>query len=130
MPIQFQYRIYRQDLQNNPDILYVFGDNLERIGLGGQAAEMRGEPNAIGVATKRSPTMLKDAFFYDETFEDNKRILKEEFSPIVDALEQGKTVVIPSDGLGTGLSRLPETAPQTARFIELIIENLREKYNV
>ena len=35
-----QKMIYRQDLGENTDILYVFGDNLERYGYGGQAKEM------------------------------------------------------------------------------------------
>lgn len=35
-----QFRIYRKDIQANPHILYIFGDNLDRKGFGGQAAEM------------------------------------------------------------------------------------------
>ena len=32
--------IKRDKLKSNPDILYLFGDNLLRKGLGGQAKEM------------------------------------------------------------------------------------------
>jgi hypothetical protein len=42
MPILYQHRIYRMDLIANPNILYVFGDNTKRVGMGGQAGEMRG----------------------------------------------------------------------------------------
>lgn len=55
MIVLHQKFIFREDLQANPDVYYLFGDNVERRGLGGQAKEMRGEPNAIGVATK-APT--------------------------------------------------------------------------
>ncbi|MEC7290450.1 MAG: hypothetical protein VXW22_10215, partial [Pseudomonadota bacterium] len=55
MIILRQHRIYRQDLRANPGTIYVFGDNTERVGLGGQAKEMRGEPNARGIATLWSP---------------------------------------------------------------------------
>lgn len=41
--------IKRQDLKSNPNTQYLFGDNLKRSGFGGQAKEMRGEPNAIGI---------------------------------------------------------------------------------
>lgn len=34
--------IKREDLQNNPNIIYLFGDNVSRIGMGNQAGEMRG----------------------------------------------------------------------------------------
>jgi len=47
--------IERSMLQADPEARFVFGDNAERWGLGGQAKEMRGEPNAIGVATLWSP---------------------------------------------------------------------------
>jgi hypothetical protein len=52
MPIIYQKFIRRQDLRNNRDKFYVFGDNMQRIGYGGQARDMRGEPNAIGAVTK------------------------------------------------------------------------------
>jgi hypothetical protein len=59
---------------------YVFGDNGRRIGFGGQAKEMRGEPNAIGVATEWVPTNRPNAFFLIQV----KR-----------QLERRKTVVVP-----------------------------------
>jgi hypothetical protein len=37
----------------------------QRRGLGGQAKSMRGEPNSIGVATRRDGDMVPDAFFAD-----------------------------------------------------------------
>jgi hypothetical protein len=64
-------RIYREDLRNNPDFMFLFGDNLQRTGLGGQAKEMRGEFNAIGIATKKSPSLSDDAFFTDEEYVTN-----------------------------------------------------------
>jgi hypothetical protein len=33
------------------DALFAFGDNLARTGRGGQAAALRGEPNAVGIPT-------------------------------------------------------------------------------
>ena len=33
--------ITRDKIKENPDVLYLFGDNLLRKGLGGQAKEMR-----------------------------------------------------------------------------------------
>ena len=43
---------------------YAFGTS-RRIGFGGQAKEMRGEPNAISVATKWEPSNRPNAFFSD-----------------------------------------------------------------
>jgi len=50
MPILYQDQIKRDDLRAHPDRIYLFGDNVARQGRGGQAKEMRGEPNALGIA--------------------------------------------------------------------------------
>ena len=63
--------ITRADLQANPKRLYLFGDNVMRAGLGGQAKEMRGEPNAVGVATKKAPHRGHLAYFTDAEYAEN-----------------------------------------------------------
>jgi len=123
--IIYQHRIYRVDLQNNPDVLYLFGDNLDRVGLGGQAGEMRGEPNAIGIATKIHPGMSEDDFFTDDAFAYNMNSIRTDLKPVGEHIIGGGIVVIPSDGLGTGLSQLPERAPRTYAFLEEALRILK-----
>ncbi len=65
MPIRREPHITRQMVRAEPEAYWVFGDNLARKGLGGKAREMRGEPNTIGIVTKRAPTMNPEAFFSD-----------------------------------------------------------------
>ena len=117
----YQKMIFRTDLKNNPNVIYLFGDNLKRYGMGGQAKEMRGEPNAIGIRTKYKPTMEDDAFFTDEYLEDNKRLICNDFHKI----PEGKIVIIPSDGIGTGLAMLDTKAPLTFEYIQMKIEELK-----
>ncbi|BAR62007.1 hypothetical protein NK6_8863 [Bradyrhizobium diazoefficiens] len=112
MPLFYQDWITREDLRANPDKVYVFGDNVERRGYAGQAKEMRGEPNAIGVVTKWAPSMDSKAYF-DDT--DACRMLVERDLLVVQqALDRGRAVVVPADGIGPGLSRLPKYAPNLA----------------
>jgi hypothetical protein len=113
--IIYQDWIVRSDLRSNPDRIYVFGDNVERAGFGGQAKEMRGEPNAIGVATKWSPSMQPRAFF-DDTAE-CRRIVEQDLALVRAALDLGRTVVVPRDGIGSGLSQLDRRAPHLLRFM-------------
>ena len=47
--IIFQDFITRKDVRENRFKIYVFGDNLQKIGYGGQAKAMRGEYNTIGI---------------------------------------------------------------------------------
>ena len=130
MPIVRQKMIYRKDLRDNPDNLYLFGDNLERYGMGGQAGEMRQEPNALGIATKHSPSMDEEAFFSDDFLYFFLDGFIEELKPVVFHLSKRQTVVIPEDGLGTGLSELPTRAPKIYRILNETLENLEAQFNV
>lgn len=114
--IIYQKKILRSDLKLNPGVLYAFGDNLDRVGLGGQAKEMRGEPNAVGLATKKSTYLC-----YTDTAGDFSMFLEGFSSDLALLAELGsfdikngwkKTVVFPTDGVGTGLACLPP------RFLE------------
>lgn len=110
MPVRFQKWITRQDLQSNPDTYYVFGDNGQGVGLGGQAKEMRGEPNAIGVPTKWAPGMEEYDFFHDTSL-GAALLMNDGLRRIKMLIDDGHTIIFPSDGLGTGLSMLPVKAP-------------------
>ena len=120
--IVYQKFIYRADLQANPEVVYLFGDNLTGEGLAGQAGEMRGEPNAIGIPTKAYPNMEPSSFFSDDDLESNKaHILAAIASIPVNVL-----IICPLDGLGTGLAQLPYKAPKTNEFLSDILRELEE----
>lgn len=115
--IIYQKFIFRDDLRRNPNVLYLFGDNMERVGLGGQAKEMRGEPNAVGIATKRRPSMSEGEFFSDDDYDEVIATMRHDMKPAIEHLKRGGVVVIPTDGLGTGLSELPQRAPEINRWL-------------
>lgn len=114
--IIFKRYILRTDLVANPDTYYLFGDNVKRYGLGGQAREMRGEPNAIGIATKWAPDNLRASYFSDEN-EKCLEIVQADFAKVFDLVKNNKDIVVPADGLGTGLSNLQLHAPELLKFI-------------
>lgn len=130
MPVIRQAWIVRDDLKNNRDRVYVFGDNMVRQGYGGQAKEMRGEPNAFGVPTKWAPGNDELDFFTDDSFQDDTFMvmLYGAFVHLTEVLKNGHDVVIPKDGLGTGLSKLPEKAPKIAALIDSLIEKLEKDF--
>lgn len=132
MPVIRQKWITREDLKANRDCLYVFGDNMLRSGRGGQAAAMRGEPNAFGIPTKWYPSNESSAFFEDADFTRDSVVhwmLEGAFNHLIEVLRDGYTVVIPTDGLGTGLSRLAETAPAIAAYIDGKIRVLEQEFS-
>lgn len=127
--------ITREFVQQNPDKVFLFGDNLERVGMGGQAGAMRGEPNAVGIPTKKSPAMGEDAFFTDDEFEENCKVIDDALMDVwqlwLDYVATYCTkeiaIVIPSDGLGTGLAELDTRAPKTFAYLEERLAELGEK---
>ena len=111
--------ITREYVRANRNKLFLFGDNLEHRGLGGQAAAMRGEPNAIGIPTKKSPSYKDDAFFSDDEFEQNRTAIDAAFVEVTNAITDSiRVIVIPSDGLGTGRAQLNRRAPRTFAYLE------------
>lgn len=100
--------------------LYVFGDNLQACGLGGQAAAARGEPNAYGVPTKKAPTMRPDAFFSDHEFAANCAAIRTALACIP---RDGRTVVA-MPGIGEGRAELSRRAPRTYAFLRTALADL------
>lgn len=119
--------VSRDDVRSHRDRLYVFGDNMERVGQGGQAGSMRGEPNTVGVPTKWRPSMADDAFFADDDLPLVAPAIMKEFAKLSDHLASGGIVVIPAGGLGTGLSELPQRAPKILKFINSLIDALEQE---
>jgi hypothetical protein len=112
--IVYQKHFSTQDCNDNPHRLYVFGDNLQRRGRGGQAV-IRDCDNAVGLATKHFPTMNDNAFFSSI---DKQTVLKE-IQDVKDAMIIGEyeELVLPSDGLGTGRAMMKEKCPDLLDII-------------
>lgn len=117
MPIEVVKFFTRDLVKTNPDKLFVFGDNDARVGDSGQAAACRGEPNAIGIRTKKYPGGLDQDYYTDEELLQNRMKISEDFINVHNALIKGQTVVVPEDGIGTGLAQLATRAPETLRYI-------------
>lgn len=117
--------ITRKDLADNKDKIFLFGDNDLRIGFGGQAKQMRGEKNSIGIRTKKAPSMGTDSFYTDDELEENIKKIDEDFLKI----PKDKDIVIPSGGIGTGLAMLNIKAPKTFEYLQNKIKKLIEDQN-
>lgn len=127
MPLMIQKHYFRSDARTNPGAFYIFGDNEERVGYGGQAGEMRDEPNAIGIAT------LSFKREWSDNMVDVWRqvaIIKRDFAPVWAILAQRKVVVWPADGIGTGIAALDRVSPRTFGYIQAQLINLKRRYGV
>ncbi len=111
----FVDRLSPELCQANPEAVFVFGDNLIKKGKAGQAI-IRDEPNAIGVPTKRLPSMTPDSFFTDagSEYEATRAALKRLWAIHIN----GGVVVLPKQKIGSGLAQLPDKAPKIAKMID------------
>lgn len=107
-----------QNLREKPDTLFVFDDNMEREGKAG----IRGEPNAVGIPTKWSSA--KDAYFTDSDLKEVKPAIDAAIQRLKQHLLLGGAIVLPKDGVGTGLAELPTRAPAIHAYISKKIEML------
>ena len=120
-------RVLRNDARANPDAIFLFGDNDMRAGYGGQAEELRGEPNAVGIRTKLTPSWDEGAYFTDAGFDRFTSMIRQDLEPVKRALacDPARIVVIPLDGLGTGRARMPRRAPRIFAFLVAELNALR-----
>ena len=124
MPVITRKAIQRQDLRANPARIYLFPDNAVRKGFYGYAKQMRGAKNALGVAIKLGPGRAAGALFSDAEYGHNVAIIENDFAPIMQALEEGKIVIIPEGGLLPDREHLQASAPRTIAFLEQKIESM------
>ena len=112
-------------LRANPDKLFLFGDNNTRSGKGGQAI-IRDEPNAMGISTKKLPSNAAEAFMSDTELASNKATINSDiYKAIQKAAKEGKTIVLPKGGFGTGLAALATKAPLTFAYLN---KRLQEEF--
>lgn len=113
--IEYRKHITRDMVRDEREKLFVFGDNLQRRGLGGQAREMRGEINVIGIPTKRYPSMDEGAFFDEMIVPFWSKICGADITKL---LCFNGVIVWPEAGIGTGRAQLKERCPTIWRAIE------------
>ena len=118
MAVLYKMFVTRADIQAEPKVLWLFGDNEARWGMGGQAREFRGEPNAVGICTKRNPGTKTGDYWYDFEFDRCKAIIDQDITRPSNHVISGGTVVIPKMGLGTGLSALDTTSPRLFTYLQ------------
>src|SRR5687767_8564095 len=75
--------ITREDLDQNPSWVFVFGDNLIRKGYGG-AARLRDHAQSYGFITKKYPDWNDSSFYTPEEYES---IFEVEFAKLCTLIE-------------------------------------------
>lgn len=114
-----------QDVKDNPEFIFVFGDNMLKEGRGGQAV-IRDCSNSVGLRTKIKPSMEKNAFFSD-----NKKsftIVSNDLRRIEDLLFLDNDIILSQNGYGNGLAKLPSKAPKLYRYLNLNLKILISIY--
>lgn len=124
--IEYMDYITKDVMRSNSKKIFLFGDNDERTGFGGQAKEMRGEPNAIGIRTKAKASHNSDSYYSDVNYSENIKKITEDIALVMKEIRAGKTIVIPSAGIGTGLAELKTRAPKTLQAIEDLLLALKK----
>jgi hypothetical protein len=59
--------VTKKFLDENPNAVFIFGDNLRRVGYGGAAA-LRDHPQTYGFVTKKNPDNMDESFYRPESY--------------------------------------------------------------
>ena len=106
--------------KKHPKYLIVFGENDQEKNSGKKQyntqAIVREFPNAIGLRTCYRP----GEGFRDDRLNENKKMIDADIKEILDRWGTGDytQIIIPADGLGTGVAQLPQKAKRTYKYLQ------------
>jgi len=92
--------ITRKYLRENPDKVFVFGDNLLRKGKKGGAV-LRDEPNTYGFVTKKAPNNLDSSFYRPSEY---KEVFRHELNDLINVIEANPDKTFLISKIGSGLA--------------------------
>lgn len=92
--------ITKSYLKQNPDHIFVFGDNTIRKGLGG-AAKLRNMPNTYGFITKKYPNNNIGSFYKPDEYKNKFEI---ELKRLIKKIESNPDKTFLISQLGAGLA--------------------------
>ena len=115
------------DVRNNPNLIFIYGDNDKKFGKKGQAI-IRDEVNTIGIPTKKYPSNYLSSLYTDDEYDINVSKIDIQIHRVISTLQTGmyEGIVLPECGLGTGLSQLPKKAPKTFKYLCSAIDDLQK----
>jgi len=92
--------ITSQYLNENPNHIFVFGDNLLRCGVGG-AAKLRSHKNTYGFITKKAPTNRHYDYYKPEEY---VKVYNSEYNKLKDEIVNNPDKTYLISKLGSGLA--------------------------
>lgn len=117
----------------HPKKCFVFGDNLRRFGMGGQAI-IRNNLNTYGIATKRKPSRDESAYFSEASVSDLDDVLEDIeglWQRLRDYPDEEIVIPVTKDGrisLGLDRAELKQRAPTIYDTIVMHIEEMANVY--
>ena len=109
------------DCRESSNSLYIYGDNDVNRGIGGQAV-IRNCDNSIGIPTKKFPSYNNQAYYTDSEYAENCEKIFKAINQIIIQSVRYDELIFPMNGFGVGLSRLPDKAPKTFKFLNHMIK--------
>lgn len=111
-----------KDCQRSPNALFIFGDNVSKVGHAGQAI-IRDQTNAYGIPTCCAPGVA----FTDKNFQWNCNSIDLSISKILKKAKNYDFIYFPEGGIGTGLAMLHTRAPTTYKYLN---QRMLEEFGV
>ena len=125
MPVFDIPMVTRDRVRAGKLFLFAFDDDEKRLTEAGLAAQCRGEANAVGIRTRRSPANDAAAVWRDEQLAQNQQMIDADFAILISWVEAGGSAFLPKAGLGMLQPRLVDTAPRTFLFLQKKVKELR-----
>lgn len=85
---------------------------------------MRGEPNALGIISKKYPSNDVKSFYTDEDFYSWLEVFSADIKNLAGKINSGKYEALVIPQIGVGLADLPNRAPRIWNYLKTILDSL------
>lgn len=96
MPLITITNISKDDVEDNPDVIFMHPENDDLNGGSTLIKEIRGEDNVIGIRVKKNQFGYKSSYFTDDDFAEASNNIDEDFECIEKALAKEQVVIVKS----------------------------------
>ena len=86
---------------------------------------MRGEPNTVGIVTKRFPDTTDSSYFIDDDYETFEAFVNQGFRDVINYVVTHKPIAVVEPPLGVGLADLPDRAPRCYEYLRNMLDKLK-----
>lgn len=127
--IYWQNKISSDDVEDNPEVIFVYLENFDCKAGDSLARSIREFDNAHGIRVKRSPGSSASAYYTGEDVPEACTLIEEDIEAIRDYIKSDVLVVMPAMSFFIDQTSLEERSPEVYEYMIDALYDLQRSGN-